>query len=374
MRRIGLILLGMALLLTPLAGTAEPKGAEKACLLMPLHADTVLEEKNAQERYNVAGLSKLPALLTLCHAFDTGLLSPQTTMQVSKKASEVSGPTAFLEAGEQVSAEELIKAAVMISAGDAIWTLMENAFGSEDVFLQNIGVILKECGVDLTLTSCLGTGTLFSCGDLIKLGTLAAESETFLRYAAVYMDNVRHEKGTATELVNANRMIRTYAGCRGLMTGSSREDGYCGLFLATRNETTYIGCVIGSPTSEARFSEAARLFDYAFANFRSETPAAKNVPLLREYPVLYGDQKAVDVLPHETIVLLLNKADGAIEPVYDLPEALLAPLDPNVPIGSVAFLTAAGETLADCALYPSAAVRSNGYLDVIRRILADYFT
>ncbi len=361
-------------LMVPSFSSAEAEGGAKAFLLMPLYGESALEESHSDEPFPVAGLAKLPAILTLCRAFDTSLLHPDKEMEVSKRASKVGGPTAFLEAGETIPAGELIKAAVMISAGDAIWTLMENAFGSEEVFLNNIGVILNECGVSRTLESCLGTGTQFSCTDLLKLGTAALESATFMQYAGTYMDSLHHAKGTETELVNANRMIRNYPGCSGLMTGSSREDGYCGLFAVSRNQMQYLCCVIGSSTSEARFSEATRLFDYAYANFRSEMPAQKDVPLLEDYPVLYGDRKAVNLAPHENIVLLRNKSDGAITPQYDLPEALLAPLDPMTAVGTVSFYTENGEQAAFCELFPMETVRSNGYPDILKRIMADYFT
>ena len=373
MRKILSVLLSFLFLLTPLAAKAEGRGT-KAYLLMPLHSGTVLEERNSDEAYSVAGLCKLPAILTLCRAFDNGLIDEAASMQVSQKASKVSGPTAFLNAGESVAAGELMKAAVMISAGDAIWTLMENAFGSEEVFLQNIGVVLEEAEVSLSLSTCLGTGTKMTCRDLLRLAEVAVESKTFLRFASVYMDALPHQKGNATELVNANRMIRSYNGCFGLMTGSSRDDGYCGVFAAKKNNMTYLCCVIGSDTSEQRFAEATRLFDYAFANYRLETPAVEGEALIKDLEVLYGDVKNVDILPHETVSLLLKKQEGAVTTAFDLPDPLTAPLDPDTPVGTATFTDASGNLLAVVELYPSALVQSNGFRDVLRRILAVYFS
>ena len=346
MRKYWMIVLCAALLL-PRFAAAESKTA-KAELLMPAGSAAVLSEQNASDPLPVAGLTKLPAILTLCRAFDTGLIAPDTEMEVSKKASKVSGPTAFLEAGERVRAEELIKAAVMISAGDAITALMENAFGSEEVFLNNIGVILKEAGVDVAMENSLGTGTLFSCEDLIKLGNAALSSKTYLDYSGRYMDELPHAGRSDTELANANRMVRSYSGCFGLLTGSSKTDGYCGLFAAKRNDMTYLCAVIGSPTSEARFSEATKLFDNAFANYRLETPATANEPLLTDVPVLYGDQKSVNLVPLETTVYLMNKADGGIVTQFEVPETLLAPLDPAVSVGTATFYDAGGNCSARC--------------------------
>ena len=371
MRRFWMVVLCAALLMLPLHGLAESSD-QKAYLLMPAGSGAVLRQERAEERFSVAGLCKLPAILTLCRAFDQGLIASDAVVDVSKRASKVSGPSAFLEAGERIAAGELIKAAVMISAGDAITALGETAFGSEEVFLQNIGVILGEAGIDQIPPSSLGTGMQFSCEELLRLGNAALGSETYRRYCGLYMDSVTHSRGSTTELVTGNRMVRSYSGCFGLLTGSSREDGYCGVFAAERNGMTYLCAVIGSPTSDARFARAGQLFDDAFANYRLDVPATQGEPLLEDYPVLYGDRKAVTLVPEDTVVLLRSKTDGAIDASYDLPDALLAPLDPKVPVGSVSFTDESGVTLAVTQLYPTETVLSNGYRDVLCRLLAQY--
>ena len=373
MRRVFVWLLCAAVLMLPVRGSAEG-GDAKAYLLMPAGSGAVLREERGEERFSVAGLCKLPAILTLCRAFDEGLIAPDASVDVSKRASKVSGPSAFLEAGERIAAGELIKAAVMISAGDAITALGETAFGSEEVFLQNIGVILREAEVTAQPETCLGTGLQLSCQELIRLGNVALLSKTYRTYCGLYMDTIPHSKGTSTELVTGNRMVRSYSGCFGLLTGSSREDGYCGLFAAERNGMTYLCAVIGSPTSEARFARAGQLFDDAFANYRLDQPATKGEPMLVDYPVLYGDQKTVSLLPEETVVLLRNKADGAITTSYDLPDALPAPLDPAVAVGTAAFTDESGSTLAVVPLYPAQSVLSNGFRDVLCRLLLRYLT
>ena len=158
MRRFVSLLLTVFILLLPVGtwGEGEPVevSASAWCLTLPGRAEPLLDKKGT-EPMSVAGLRKLPAVLTLCRAFDSGLIAESTGMQVSPHAASISGPTAFLESGERIEAGELLKAAVMISAGDAIVTLGENAFGSESVFLNNIQVTLKELGIDRTLTDCL---------------------------------------------------------------------------------------------------------------------------------------------------------------------------------------------------------------------------
>ncbi|MDD3401077.1 MAG: hypothetical protein PHT58_05560 [Eubacteriales bacterium] len=373
MRRALAIFLILILLTPSIAlGNAVDLTSAKAAIIAPLQSDMTIEQKNETEQYNVAGLCKLPAILTLSIAFDKGVIEPQAQMQVSHKASGISGPTAFLESSEVVAAEELIKAAVMISAGDAIYTLGENAFGSEQVFLQNIEVTLDSLGLDVQATDCLFSGCTFTAEEMLTLAQAAAQSQTFLKYCGVYMDELVHADGRRTELVNANRMIRNYSGCFGLMTGSSKDDGYCGVFVAKRNDMCYVCVVIGSKNSEDRFNVATSLFDYAFSSFRIQTLATAYTPLLKEVLVRSGDPKSVDLVSHETAVILQRKDEGELEKVWEIAQELQAPLYADVSVGMMTVRNVQGETLCQIPIYPAVDVQSYGTLDILRRLARNF--
>ena len=374
MRRFVSLILTVFILLMPLGtwGDEDPVSVNVPayCLSLPGREEPLLDKKGA-EPMAVAGLRKLPAVLTLCRAFDKGLISESAGMQVSPHAASIPGPTAFLESGERIDAGSLLMAAVMISAGDAIVTLGENAFGSESVFLNNIQVTLKELGVERTLTDCLGTGVAFSARDLCALGTAAVKSEHFCRWSAQYMEHIVHAGGRETELVNANRMIRSYSGCFGLMTGSQKEEGYTGVFAVKRQEVVYVAAIIGAKSSEARFAAAGSLFDYAFATFQPVRLTGAQEVVAPDWPVLYGDRDAVDLVAHEDASLLLAKQAGKVERRLDVPDPLTAPLFTEDPVGNAVF-TLGGEEVYTVALYPAADVVSHSLLDLLRRIGADY--
>ena len=370
MRRFASLVLTVFILLVPLGTWGDEDPVDLAvpayCLTLPGRAEPLLDKKGS-EPMAVAGLRKLPAVLTLCRAFDNGLISENTGMQVSPHAASISGPTAFLESGERIEAGDLLKAAVMISAGDAIVTLGENAFGSESIFVNNIRVTLKELGVDRALADCLGTGTAFSARDLCALGAAAAKSDHFCRWSNQYMEHIVHAGGRETELVNANRMIRSYSGCFGLMTGSQKEEGYSGVFVVKRQEAVYVAAVIGAKSSEVRFGAAGALFDYAFATFQPVRLAGAGEVAAPDWPVVYGDRDSVDLVAHEDASLLLSKQAGKVERRLDVTDPLTAPLFTEESVGSAVF-TLGGEEVFTVALYPAADVISHSLLDLLRRI------
>lgn len=373
MRRFVCVALTVFILLLPVGSLGAEEVSPSVpgyALVLPGRAEPLLEKKGA-EAMAVAGLRKLPAVLTLCRAFDSGLIQESAGMQVSPRAAGISGPTAFLEAGERIEAGELLKAAVMISAGDAIVALGENAFGSESVFLNNVRVTLKELGVERTMDDCLGTGTAFSPRDLCALGAAAVGSEHFCRWAGQYMERIVHSGGRETELVNANRMIRSYSGCFGLMTGSQKEEGYAGVFAVKRQEVIYVAAIVGAKSSEDRFAAAGALFDLAFASFSPLHLAGMGETVAPDWPVASGDRDRVDLVAREDATLLLPKQSGQVERRMEVPELLSAPLSPEVAVGEAVF-SLEGEEVLRLSLYPATEVALKTWGEVLKRLAKNY--
>lgn len=356
-------------LLMPLSAHGEGYACG-ACAVGVLGDGRVLAGQQGDILQSAAGLSKLPAILTLCRAFDQGIIQGETVMSVSRRAAGIPGPTAFLEAGESIQAEALWKAAVMISAGDAICTLGENAFGSESVFCQNIEVTCRELGVEKEFSDCVGTGVKFTAEELLKLGLAAAESPGFCRWAGVYMDEIVHENGRSTELVSANRMLRSYSGCFGLLTGSSPEDGYCGVFAAKKNDTVAVAVVLGARSSQKRFDIAGELLEYVYANYRMVTMHRAG-ETVEEVPVEKGEGKTVQLISQETAAFLCPKDGGIPEQVLEAELPLQAPLRADTPVGAVSYRLE-GEILCTLPLYPDRDVGEYTFLSLLRRFMRGY--
>ena len=381
-RRVPAALLIMGLLLlAPGSGLPGQAAAGRAALpeaealgaavLYEPDTGTALWQKDAAAGHAVAGLSKLPAILTLCQLMDDGALNGSDALRVSAAAAKVGGPTAFLEEGETIALKELLKAAVMISAGDAITALGEHAFGSREVFTDNVNVTLKQAGLDARASDPLGAGLALSANDLARLGGAALASEAFTKYCVLYLDTLRHDDGRETELVNANRLVRNYAGCTGLLTGSSPEDGYCGVFSAMRNGTRLIAAVIGAETAVRRTAAAVAMLDYGFAGFRTVTLAEAG-EAAAEVNVRDGEQKTIRLVPRETLRVLLPAGESPPEPERDVPEKLEAPLRAAEPAGKLVWRGADGAALAEAALYPDTDVAAFGIGDIVRRIAAGF--
>lgn len=371
MRKVICVLIAFAIIFSMTPTVHADTNTVSYCV-KPLGSDRIIAENNGEEWQNVAGLTKLPAVITLCNAIDKGLIDESAAVSVSAKAASIGGPSAYLKRGETAPASELIRAAVMISAGDAIYALAEHAFGSEDVFLDNIKLIMRSAGVEKDLPGCLGTYMTFSCRELISLGELAVQSPTFLKYCSQKYYVFEHSDGRKTELATANKLLTTLPGCIGLFTGSSSTDGYCGVFACRRGETTYLCAIIGAPNSKTRFETATKLFEETFANYRYVTFCDPEEPMVESYPVEGGDVDFIDLYARDRYSLLMKKSDGEPQKKIDLPEILTAPLDPDHAVGTISFYAADGSLLAEQALYPASAVSASGFSETLKRIFLSF--
>ena len=331
-----------------------------------------IQEQQADTPRGIAGLSKLPALLVICEAVDQGKLDPTAEISISDRAASIGGPTAFIEGGERIAAKELLKAAAMICAGDAIVALGEALSGSESAFLERINARMRELGIEVALTDAIGSGLALSPNMLAQLGSALMESSCFTSHCTLTLENITHPDGRETELVNANKLLKTYAGCTGLATGSSQTDGYCGLFAATRGDTSMFCVVLGARNSSERFGIASALLDHAFATIKSQPLATKGEVIKESVRVQGGLRREVNLVAKETVVALLEKSAAALQAVEDIPEYLVAPLQQDAVVGSISYQTQDGLEIAKVELVPQQPIEEAHLRDFIRNALLGY--
>ena len=130
----------------------------KAAVLMEQGGGQVVFGAQADEKLEVGGLSRLPALLAVCEGIDAGLLGLDMTVTVSHEAAAIQGPTAFLSPGEAIDAGSLLKAGIIITAGDAIYALGEAVFGTEEACLIRIRERLASLNIHAEYGDMLGSG------------------------------------------------------------------------------------------------------------------------------------------------------------------------------------------------------------------------
>ncbi|MEA5059316.1 MAG: hypothetical protein VB049_04690 [Candidatus Pelethousia sp.] len=343
----------------------------KAAVLMEQVGGQSVASYQAEEKMEVGGLSRLPALLVVCEAMDAGILEPSASITVSEEAARIKGPTAFLSAYEVIDAASLMKAAVMITAGDAIYALSEAAYGSATACIQHMQTRLFELGVDAVYADLMGAEVRLSANELACLGRALMNSPAFTAYSNLFFDGISHADGRTTELASANKLLKTSVGCTGVATGSSATAGYCGVFSVSRGGTAWLCTVIGAPNASARFAAAGDLIDYGFAAYEVKNLARVEEVLVDAMPVLGARRSTVALIAGKEAVLLMPRGTGH-EAQWDLPEALTAPLSSSESVGTVRYLDDTGAEICSVELFPAEDIPQAGVVDYAVIVLSGW--
>lgn len=328
----------------PVAALGDDSVSAPSAVLMEASTGKIVYEKNSHEQRPCASVTKVMTLLLVFEAIDRGKLSLEDTITASEHAASMGGSDIWLENGETMSADDMIKATVVASANDAAVALAEHLSGSEDAFVEQMNNRAKELGMnDTVFKNCNGLdeeGHVTSANDVAIMSRELTKHEKIFDYTSIWLDNLRDGK---TQIVNTNKLLKTYNGITGLKTGTTDDAGCCMSATATRGDVSLISVVLGCESGKQRFADAAALLDYGFANI-----AVKELKIPEEMPqsldVVGGMEKTVDLqCDVDSNVVVDKSADVDIKTELDLPENLEAPVEENQVVGSLKF-TVNGET------------------------------
>ena len=243
-------------------------------LLMELNSGQILYEKDADTARRPASVTKIMTMLLAFDASDAGKFTLEDTITVSEHAASMGGSQVYLEVGETQTVEDMLKCMIVSSANDAAVAVGEAIAGSEEDFVAMMNEKAKELGMENShFENACGLeaeGHLMSAKDIAILSReLLLKHPEVTNYTTIWMDTIIHKTNRGESefgLANTNKFLKKYEGANGLKTGYTSVAGFSMSATATRNGTTLIAVVMGAKTKDIRYSDAAKLLDYGFAN------------------------------------------------------------------------------------------------------------
>lgn len=342
----------------------------QAAILIDEDSGTVLYEKNADESRPIASITKIMTLLLTFEALEAGKVSLSDIVPVSEHAYHMGGSQIWLEPGEQLTLDEMLKAICISSANDAAVAVAEFIGGSEPVFVERMNARAKELGMQsTTFRNACG---LDEDGHLSTARDVAIMSREMLlnhpeieNYCTVWMDTLR---GGATQLVNTNKLLKSYNGITGLKTGTTGKAGVCISASASRDDLRLIAVVLGSSSGKERFAAATSLLDYGFAMFESAlVPIPEDAP--KTLPVQKGEEPALELCYTAPERCLAVKGQGsALQAEVELPQTLEAPIREGAVIGSLNIKNSQG-ILQSCPIIAAKPVDARSFSGCFRRVV-----
>ena len=298
---------------------------------------TVLYSKNEVSAASPASVTKIMTLLLVAEALEEGRFALEDTVSISAHAASMGGSQVFLEEGERIGVEDLIKCAVIASANDAAVALAELVAGSESAFVSKMNMRASELGlVNTNFENATGlddtTTRHYSCAaDIALMSRELINHEIILKYSSLWQDTIRNGEFTLT---NTNRLVRYYDGCNGLKTGSTDKAGYCLSATAKRGNMQLIAVVMGADSRDARNAAARELLDYGFANYALYEDGAGT---LEGVPVFSGVESEVAVGSRGFSYVIDKSKLSSVERVYEIPENLNAPILEGDAVGRIIY-------------------------------------
>ena len=345
----------------------------KSAILMEESTGNILYESNPDERLPIASVTKVMTMLLIMEAVDSGKISLDDMVTVSENAMSYGGSTMFLETGEQLTVNDMLKGIAVASANDGCVAMAEHLAGSESAFVDMMNEKAKELGMENTHfmnTNGLDEDDHYSSArDVAIMSRELMKHETIFNYTSIWMDTLR---GGKFQLANTNKLIRFYDGANGLKTGSTSKALCCLSAAAKRNDMQLIAVVLGAPTSAERFASAKSLLDYGFANYEVNTQITAGDEV-QKIAVEKGVDKEVGVVAGDSCSTLVKKGqEDNITKEIKIDETITAPIEAGQKIGTMT-ISRDGEVIADIDLNALSAVEKKGIGLIIKDFFATIF-
>jgi len=344
----------------------------RAALVMDSGTGTVIYEKDPEKRLQIASMVKIMTLNVIFDEIDAGNLSYDDMIVASDNAASMGGSQAFLDAGSEYKASELIKSIIVASANDSCVAMAEKISGSVSAFVERMNATANAYGMKNTyFINCTGlpVPNQYSCAaDVAKMTRELIKHKDFFGFSGVWMFDFVHPSGRVTSLSNTNKLVRFYNGCDGGKTGFTSEALSCLSATAKRGDTRLICVVIGAENSKARNAEVSALLNYGFANYESKNVVTAGEVVEESVAVSKGKKDAVRGVAESDVSVFGEKGSlQNIEKEVEIYE-LSAPITKGERIGELK-VKSGGEVVGSTYILSDEDVMTKNYRDYVGDIV-----
>lgn len=303
--------------------TNENKFAEnaKSAIMIEASTGTILYEKNKDDKLPMASMTKMMTLLLIMEEIESGNLKWNEMITTSEHAASMGGSQIFLEVGEKMSVEDLVKGICIASGNDASVAMAERIGGTEEKFVSMMNKKAKELGLSNThFENACGLDSdnhYSSANDMSIIAKELVKHKKILEFSGTYEDYLRKNTEKSFWLVNTNKLVRYYQGVDGLKTGYTKNAGYCITTTAERGNMRLITVVMGEPSSAIRNSETTTMLDYGFNTYEAKKIITKD-SVISKQKVEFGKKDSVELTPMEDYKVLKEKSSMNKNITYQL--------------------------------------------------------
>ncbi|MCA1030604.1 D-alanyl-D-alanine carboxypeptidase [Bacillus timonensis] len=310
----------------------------RSAILIERDTGTVLFEKNSHEKLPPASMTKIMTMLLIMEAIDKGTIKWDEKVRTSEYAASMGGSQIFLEAGEEMTVDEMMRGIAIASGNDASVAMAERIAGSEEGFVEMMNNKAKQLGLKNTSfknpTGLPAKDHYSTAHDMALMAKELLKYEEVTKYTGKYEDYLRENTEKKFWLVNTNRLVKFYPGVDGVKTGYTSEAKYCLTATAEKNKMRLISVVFGAPTPKDRNAQITKMLDYGFSQYNTHPMYERN-QVVSAAEVSKGSKKKVNVTTSEPISVLTKKGESTDNIVKEvvLKEDIQAPVKKGDKLG-----------------------------------------
>lgn len=355
-----------------------------SAVLMEASTGKLIYNKEGNKERPLASVTKIMTMLLIFESIEEGKLKLEDKVSVSEHAASMGGSQVFLEPGETQNVNTMLKCISIASANDASVAMAEKVAGSEEEFVKRMNKRAKQLGMKHThFLNCCGLDDGIESGHYSTAHDIAIMSRELMTrfpqvsdYATVWMDTITHvtRKGESEfGLTNTNKLIRTYDGITGLKTGSTSKAKFCLSATASRNGMDMIAVIMAAPNPKTRFSEAAKLLDYGFANcslYKDKKKALK----IKTVPIEQGkkDMTGIYIEKPFSYVCVMGEDKTSITRKVVIKKHIVAPVKKGDKIGEIQYKMK-GKQIGSVPILADSKVDKAKYNDYLTKVIKEFF-
>ncbi|QYX55940.1 D-alanyl-D-alanine carboxypeptidase [Roseovarius sp. SCSIO 43702] len=280
-----------------------------AAFVVDVGTGTVLLSKNADQPLPPASMSKLMTLYVAFEAIRDGRLAMTEELPVSQHAAQYGGSTMFLQPGERVTVEDLIRGIIVLSGNDACAVIAEalSPDGTEAGFARFMTRRAQNMGMtNSTFTNSNGwpaPGHRMSMRDLALVSRKLIQD--FPEYYPMFAETeFLFDEKEAQNRYNRNPLLTLGIGADGLKTGHTQEAGYGLAGSAVQGGRRVIFVISGLASADARAEEAEAIVNWAFRQFAERQVVAGGTEVARA-DVWMGETASVGLMARDDVSTLM---------------------------------------------------------------------
>jgi len=349
----------------------------KSAILLDADTGTVIFEKNPDEKLPPASITKIMTMLLVMEALDQGKLKMDEKVRTSEYAASMGGSQIFLEVGEEMTVQDMLKGIAMASGNDASVAMAEKIGGSEQGFVQMMNDKAQQLGMKNTHfvnpNGLPAENHYTTARDIAIMSKELLKHEEITKFTSAYQDYLRKDTENPFWLVNTNKLVRFYPGADGLKTGYTSEAKFCLSATAKRDNFRVISVVLGEPNTKTRNAEVTKLFDYAFSQYTNH-PIFKTGDSMGIVKVKRGKVQELELMAKHQYSVLLKKGEAGegIRHELQIDPELKAPITVGQSIGKLVVYKG-DQMLTEFQVEAPMEVKKASWWDMVKRTTGKVF-